>query len=219
VGLLALLVLVAVLALGACGGSGPTTTVETPTPSPSVAATVSSTPTPTPTHTWTPGASPVPAATFPAQEGSTTLTEASFGWTFKPTVDIQVTDLGYYDDAGNGLRHAHPVGIFDTRTKKLLVKATVQRNSPLEASYRFAKIKPVTLKAGKSYVVVTYAMAPFDPEVNFPTGLVWAPEIEYVDYFAAEGAKKLVYPTEAGPYLFMTPNFKFRPVSAASPAP
>ena len=121
--------LLALLALASCGGSN-TAATNTAAPSPAVAVTVSSAPTPTPTHTWTPGAKPIPAATFPAQEGSADLGEATFGWEFKPTVDIQVTHLGFFDDGGNGLRHAHPVGIYAVATKKLLTKATVQPKSP-----------------------------------------------------------------------------------------
>ena len=214
------LVLLAALALAACGGSD-TATTETAAPSASVAATVSSTPTPTPTHTWTPGAKPIPAATFPPPDDATTdVGEASFGWTFKPTVDIQVTHLGYYDDGGNGLRHAHPVGIYDLARKKLLVRGMVQRDSPLEACYRFVKVAPVTLSAGRTYIVVTHAMPPFDPEVNFPKGLVWAAETGNrvqgeVDFFEDEEAKRLVFPTRESGFLFMTPNFKFRPTSAS----
>jgi len=219
---LALLV-AASLALAACGSD--TAATDAAAPSPSVAAIVSSTPTPTPTHTWTPGAKPIPAATFPPPDDATTdVGEASFGWTFKPTVDIQVTHLGYFDDGGNGLRHAHPVGIYDRATKKLLVRGMVQRDSPLEGCHRFVKVAPLTLRAGRTYIVVTHAMPPFDPEPNFPRGLVWAIETGNrvqgeVDFFEDEEAKRLVFPTRESGFLFMTPNFKFRPVSVASPTP
>ena len=130
----------AALALAACGGSD-TATTETAAPSQSVAAIISSTPTPTPTGTWTPGAKPIPAASIPAQKGSTEGFQSSTnGWEFKPTVDIQATHLGYFDDSGDGLRHPHPVGIFDVSTQKLLVKTTVEKKSPLDGAYRFAKI-------------------------------------------------------------------------------
>ena len=213
---LALLVAFAALVLAACGSSDTTTTATTNTaaPSPAVAVTVSSAPTPTPTHTWTPGAKPIPAATFPAQEGTTAVGEAATGWVFTPTVDIQVTHLGYFDDSGDGLRHDHPAGIFDMATKKLLVKTIVRRQSPLEASYRFVKIAPVTLKAGREYAVVAYAMPPFDPEVNWPEGLVWAPEIEVGDNVYTE-TSKLAYPTAHTSDLYLTPNFKFRPTFAS----
>jgi hypothetical protein len=206
-------VLLAALALVACGGSSPSAS-DTAVPSPAVAVTVSSAPTPTPTHTWTPGAKPVPAATFPTQEGTTAVGEASTGWVFTPTVDIQVTHLGYFDDSGDGLRHDHPAGIFDMATKKLLVRSIVRRQSPLEASYRFVKIAPVALKAGREYAVVAYAMPPFDPEVNWPKGLVWAPEIEVGDNVYTE-TSKLAYPTAHTSDLYLTPNFKFRPTFAS----
>ena len=206
---LALLVAFAALVLAACGSSDTTTTDTTNTaaPSPAVAVTVSSAPTPTPTHTWTPGAKPIPAATFPAQEGTTAVGEAATGWVFTPTVDIQVTHLGYFDDSGDGLRHDHPAGIFDMATKKLLVKSIVRRQSPLEASYRFVKIAPVTLKAGREYAVVAYAMPPFDPEVNWPEGLVWAPEIEVGDNVYTE-TSKLAYPTAHTFDLYLDPQLQ-----------
>ena len=210
--------LVAVLALAACGGSG-TTGSSSPSAAPSQAAASPSpswspTMSPAPTYTWTPGATPIPAATFPAQGGTTAVGEASTGWVFTPTVDIKVTHLGYFDDSGDGLRHDHPAGIFDMATKKLLVKSIVRRQSPLEASYRFVKIAPVTLKAGREYAVVAYAMPPFDPEVNWPEGLVWAPGIEVGDNVYTE-TSKLAYPTVHTSDLYLTPSFKFRPTFAS----
>ena len=103
------------------------------------------------------------------------------------------------------------MGIFDTDTEKLLVKATVQRMSPLDEAYRFAKIKPVTLQPGESYVVATVSPTPpFDSEVSGPTGLVWAPEIEYAGYRETP-TDKFVYPAPSG-YQFITANFKYRPL-------
>ncbi len=175
--------------------------------------------TPTATYSYAPGASPIPAATFPAQAGATDVGEASTGWWFEPRTDIQVTHLGYYDDGGDGLLHDHPAGIYDDETKRLLAHAVVRRDGPLEASFRWVKIKPLTLKAGRTYIVAAYAMPPFDPEVADPDGLTWASEIEvgtniYVD------ATKLQYPTTLYNRLYLTPNFKFRvvpvPVAAAA---
>jgi len=207
---LASLVILAALALAACGGSG-TATTHTAAPSPSVAATISSTPTPTPTRTWKPGARPIPAASLPAQEGTTEGFKSSTnGWEFKPTVDIQVTHLGYFDDSADGLRHPHPLGIFDVSTQKLLVETTVEKMSPLDGAYRFAKIQPVTLKAGTSYVVATVSYPPFDPEVEGPTGLIFAAEIEYVGYRETL-TDEFVYPASSS-YEFITANFKYKPL-------
>ena len=102
------------------------------------------------------------------------------------------------------------MGISDTATKKLVVKTTVQRMSPLDEAYRFAKIRPLTLKAGKSYVVATVSYPPFDPETNGPTGLVWSPEIEYVGYREVL-TDKFTFPAPSD-YEFITANFKCRPL-------
>ncbi len=112
--------IIAVLSLAACGGaSSPPSGSPEESPSapgsPTPAVVVSATP--PPTYSYTPGAKPIPAATFPAQAGSTDVGEASTGWWFEPQTDIQVTHLGYYDDGGDGLLHEHPAGIYDDRRR------------------------------------------------------------------------------------------------------
>lgn len=136
--------------------------------------------------------------------------ECSNGWEFKPAVDVKVTALGFYDDRGDGLRHPHPVGIFDVSTQELLVKTIVEKKSPLDELFRFTKIKPVILEAGRSYVVVTVSDSPFEPEVRDPAGLVFAPEIEYVGYRETL-TDELVYPPSS-PYRFFSANFKYKPL-------
>lgn len=198
------------LAPAACGGSSSETT-ESATRSPAVAVAVSGTPTRTPTHTWEPGKKPIPAVSFPAQKPmEPPYNECSNGWEFKPAVDINVTALGFYDDSGNGLRQPHPLGIFDADTEELLVRTTVQRQSPLDGLFRFTKIKPVTLEAGRSYVVVTVSDSPFEPEVENPTGLVFAPDIEFVGYRETL-TNEFVFPAPS-PYRFFSANFKYKPL-------
>ena len=171
-----------------------------------------------PAHSWAPGASPIPAASIPAQKGTTTgFRSSTGGWGFKPTVDIEVTDLGSFDDSGNGLLHSHTVGIFDAGTQKLLAQVTVQPDSPLDGTYRFASITPDTLRAGRSYVVAALSVSPFDPEVNGPKGLVWSPEIQYGGYREVSTGT-FAFPGQSS-YFFITANFKYRPVSVSSVTP
>ena len=219
---LTLLVLVAMLGLAACGGSSttaPSPSVE-PTPVAASSAPPSETPQPTPTHTWTAGAKPIPAMTYPPQPGEKGegFEPATNGWDFTPTVDIEVTDLGFFDDSQDGLRHAHPVGIFDDDSEKLLVKTTVQPQSPLDGAFRFVKIKPLVLKAGRSYVVASFCRPPYDPEAMDPTGVAWAAEITFGRARERVPSGKLEYPY-ASQYWFLNANFKFRPLSVASPSP
>ena len=72
------------------------------------------------------------------------------------------------------------------------------------------KSQPLTLAAGTSYVVATVSTPPFDPEVNGPTGLVFAPEIEYVRYRETL-TDEFVYPAISS-YEYITANFKYKPL-------
>lgn len=200
----AILVPALTAALAACGASSTSTT-------PSATAVVSS---PTASHSWSPGASPVPAATFPAQEGRSDFEEGSYGWEFKPTVDIEVTALGFCDDGGDGLLHSHPVGIFDFDSQERIVYTYIRPESPLEGIFRWESITPVTLKAGKAYLCGSYDKPPFDPYPNHPSGLVWAPQVEYVTDYEQVPAESFVFPTQHVWYQYIAPNFKFLPVSA-----
>jgi len=169
--------------------------------------------------TWTPGASPSPAVTYPAQA----VTEENFfpmteGWVFKPVVDIRVTALGFYDDGQDGLRRPHKAAIFDMSNKQLLVSIEVQPQSPLDGVFRWAEIEPLVLSAGHAYVVAVEQVAPWDHEILKPKGREFAPEIQYVGYREHWGKESPTWGfpendrTGAGP--FLTANLKFKPVSA-----
>ncbi len=207
VGVLALLLLVATAAgaLAACGGSETALTASTP-------------------RTWLPGASPTPAVMFPAG-GTPFVPDAgdygTTGWEFKPTLDINVTHLGYYDDRQDGLLHPHRVGVFDTADKKLLFSVTVQPQSPLDGVYRWEQVEPpATLTAGHSYVVASEdGPAPYEAAApNMPEGLVLAPEIVRGKLWAVIGAFKYPAPIIKG-YFIPIPDFKFKPFAASSPTP
>jgi len=207
---LALLVVIAGLALAACGGES-TTASNAPSPTPSEAVSSS---TPTPSPGWTQGADPIPAVTYPAQAPDDTsgYVDETDGWEFTPTVDIRVTALGFYDDGQDGLRQAHPVGIFDASNKRPIVRVRVQPDSSLDGAFRWESIKPVILDAGHSYVVAAYVPPPYDPEVGAPEGQVWAPEVRLVQ--AREGKGGWEFPSELTSPVYLTANFKLKPVSA-----
>jgi len=54
-------------------------------------------------------------------------------------------------------------------------------------------------------------MPPFDPEVNWPEGLVWAPEIQVGDNVCTE-TSKLAYPTAHTSDLWLTANLEYKPL-------
>ena len=102
------------------------------------------------------------------------------------------------------------------RTRRVRTRCRRRLRVP-DGTYRVAKTKPVTLKAGKSCVVATVSNPPFDPEVNGPTGLVLAPEMQYVGYREVL-TNESTFPAPNS-YEFITANFRFLPASASSPTP
>jgi FlaG/FlaF family flagellin (archaellin) len=156
------------------------------------------------------------------------------GWTFRPTVDIAVTELGCYDEDQDGLARSHRVGIFDARTERLLGSVHVGPGSTLDGAFRYESLdRPVVLKAGKSYLVGAETLGTGEPEkpsevvywVKSPDEDSWAPEIAFGELRTNLGSTStssgFSVPTDPRPglHMFMSPNFKFMPRSASSPTP
>jgi len=83
---------------------------------------------------------------------------ATIGWSFQVGAqDLQLTALGAFDDAGDGLEDAHPVGIW-TSGGVLLKQVTVPSGTggTLVGSYRYLSVSPVTLTAGQTYMLGEY---------------------------------------------------------------
>ena len=179
-------------------------------------------PSPGPSSSWTPGASPVPAITYPPQDGTNTgFWPGTEGWYFKPTVDIEVTALGWYDDAQDGLTQVHRVGIFDAGDEQLLVESKVQPDSPLDGGFRWVPLAPpLVLEAGHEYVMAGFAHAPFDLAVKNPKDASVAPELGYLHCRTTpERDRHWGFPDKKDASTLLDTNFKFRPVSVASPTP
>jgi Domain of unknown function (DUF4082) len=96
-------------------------------------------------HTWT--------------SASTTndISKSSIGFLFTPNTNITVTELGYYDDNGDGLAIDHPVALFDTGGTRL-VETTVRAGTvdTLRGKFRYRSITPVNLAAGTAYVLAGF---------------------------------------------------------------
>jgi len=107
------------------------------------------------------------------------LTSGTWGFGF--TVgdqDLSLTSLGVYDDFGDGINTAHPVGIWDT-TGSLLGAVTVPAGTlgTLRGLFRYAELPdPVTLNAGQTYILgagygptFETILAAFPPDTPMPT--------------------------------------------------
>ena len=200
---LAPLAVAALLTLAACGGVCPFRLPPTAAPA------------------WPEGTAPLPAVTYSAHDATTKgFIDSSEGWSFKPVVDIEVTSLGYYDDGGNGLLHAHRSAIFDGATGLAVVETIIRSQSPLAGLFRWESVGPVVLKAGQEYVMVSSREAPFDPEVLDPDDASLAPELLYVgNSETPENGSGWGYPDRSVSSILLSGNFRFRPVSAASATP
>lgn len=138
--------LTALSLLGCGGGGGGSTSNPTPTPSPS----------PTPSsddlvagvsHNWKNGA-----------QTTGDIGKSAIGFTFVAKTNITVTELGYYDDGGDGLGIDHPVTLFDATGTTRLAEATVRAGTvdTLRGKFRYRSITPVNLTAGTTYVLAGY---------------------------------------------------------------
>lgn len=174
-------------------------------------------PPPTAAPTWPSGAGPAAAITYPAQTATTRSSRAgSYGWLFMPTMDIEVSALGFYDDGQNGLRSPHRAAIFDTVGKTALVEATVGTLSPLDGAFRWESVRPVVLETGHEYVMVWDSPSPTDPEVLDPDNASLALELLYLgNRMTAEGGPPWGFPEAGVKDVILSGNFKYKPVQAA----
>ncbi len=177
-------------------------------------------PPPTSLPPWPSGASPSPAVAYPVQTATIGGTRAGCeGWRFKPTVDIEVSALGFYDDGRDGLRSPHRTAILDAASEKTVVETVVQGGSPLEGAFRWESVGPVVLEAGHEYAMVWDCPAPGDPQVLNPEDASLALELRYLGYGeTAKSGPAWGRPETGVENAVLAGNFKYRPVAASSPS-
>ncbi len=81
------------------------------------------------------------------------------GYKFTLTESVRVTQLGYYDDFGDGLLGSHEVGLYAV-DGSLLTSATINPGDTLDEVFRYTAITPIDLAAG-DYVLS--GVAGYDP--------------------------------------------------------
>ena len=142
---------------------------------------------------------------------------ATDGFKFKTSVDVVVTDLGYYDWNQDGLVLSHEVGIYEFDTQQLLVSTDVDSTSFLSGAFRYSPIEPFTLNAGISYLLAGYHPGSTDPVNPEDRGanilgaddVDTADEIDLEAYFFSESSQ-LVFPLISfEPFRYFGPNLRF----------
>ena len=126
----------------------------------------------------------------------------TFGWAFSVNSPLTITELGYFDSSGDGLDNSHAIGVWDL-DENLLGSASVPSGTlaTLENGFRWIPISPISLDAGKTYVIGTRlqdspddtilrmsdaANLSFDPSITFledryevwNRGLVYPPAVD-----------------------------------------
>jgi hypothetical protein len=160
----------------------------------------------------------MPAVTVADQERSDKgLVEGVYGTDFRPLVDIEVSALGLYDDNGSGFRRSHRVGIFERDSKQSVVDAIVSSDSTLEGEFRWEQVEPVLLKTGTSYIVASDNFRPFDTIVHGRGD--WPLTLDPGSCWSTGRLRERSwrYPDTPTSIPMIGPNFKFTPLSAASP--
>ena len=92
----------------------------------------------------------------------------TFGWRFTPTIDIEVTALGFFDatslpaGTGTGLTQPHDVGIYRVSDQLLVASNTIPAGSGavLAANFRYVTLpSPVRLAGGTTYLMAGFALS------------------------------------------------------------
>jgi Domain of unknown function (DUF4082) len=139
------------------------------------------------------------------------------GFQFTTNDNINVTELGFYDDLQNDLTESHDVGIFDS-SGNLLVSGTVKPGDTLDGWFRYTSVTPTLLAANQTFRIATVTGNEFF--TDNPEGFTVAPEINFVrDVFTFSST--LTYPNNTTYSMgYFGPNFKFEasnPTSVPEP--
>ncbi|BBH39999.1 hypothetical protein myaer102_25430 [Microcystis viridis NIES-102] len=148
-------------------------------------------------------------------------TNMTVGWSFTANDNLSVTSLGLWDETpADPLAQTHQVGLWSS-TGTLLGSATIQTNSPLTGSFRYAAIAPVALTSGLTYFLGSEISNPFsDQYTSSASSIVTAPEITFLGAARNNSAGGFSFPSiTTSVNGRFGPNFQFQVVSASVPEP
>lgn len=116
--------------------------------------------------------------------GSSGFSQQTRGWAFSSSADINVTSLGWFDYAGDGLFDSHLIGVWDS-AGNLLMTGTVAAGAadPLLAGFRYTSaLSGMTVLAAGSYVVAGLSTEPDRTwRLVDEAAVTMGPEITYIE--------------------------------------
>jgi hypothetical protein len=142
-------------------------------------------------------------------------TPISLGFWFQTNQAVVITDLGYFDETGNGFGMPHEVGLFDS-AGALLTFTTLSAGEadPMIGHFRYRTIAPIELPSGTWYVLAATTSGPTDEwgygHSDDISGLSISPLISVpwnAAAFVYQSDNTLRFPTERYGYqLYSGPN-------------
>ena len=158
----------------------------------------------------------------PQSHGYLGTGNCTLGLEFIPIMPVTITDLGIWDDDGDGLQHSHSIGIWRKSDLELLVSGVVSAgtSAPLIDEFRYVDVIDTPLSIGEHYVLgAHYPLLPAGPVVYDSLVLVEElqvdPAIMQIGMNVLHGWPGFTPPTDLlpggdpdGPFFF-GPNFQF----------
>lgn len=114
--------------------------------------------------------------------------------------DALLTRLGAYDRGGDGIAGSLNLGVWDRSTENLVASTTISGSSnPLESSWRWANVGPVTLQAGIVYSFgITASITGDSLDLFNPLDISSFGTVGDTVRFASTTSGALVFPTNLG---------------------
>jgi hypothetical protein len=150
------------------------------------------------------------------------------GYKFHVTNSITITQLGYYDDFGDGMIGSHAVGLYKADGTNLAT-ATINPSDTLDGVFRYASISEVTLAPGDYVLSGVAGYDPGNPVDNYthdPFSIAFDPNIVFLgNRVKGQQANNLIFLTDADTEIHPTldygwfgPNAKVKEVAVPEPA-
>ena len=139
----------------------------------------------------------------------------TFGWGFSLSSPLVVTQLGVWDQNGDGLGQSHLVTIWDSTGTQVAQGTVPSGTGPETNSFRYVSIGPVLLAAGNYTIGAFYVALGSDVASASASAISTAPGVTYAGSRSIAG--NAFPPTDALaiPNSYFGPNFQFTSPTSA----
>jgi len=127
------------------------------------------------------------------------------GWRFRVSQPLAVSSLGFWDEGGDGLNHAHDVGLWNTSgdllsSTRITNTATAEESASTFGRWMFNRVATVVLTPGDYIVAATYLDLDHDQARIYARTII-LPGVTYVHSMQKSFTSRLEMPDQAFPEL------------------